>query len=172
MVADLDRRIEHHLARARTAAAGAGSRARADIGTVVPRLVQAMRQIHRERRLSFDAQVPIRLLAGIDGQDLEEMLGNLLDNACRHARTTVRITTRDDEQLVLIQVEDDGAGIAKGDVPQALAAGSRLDESGRGYGFGLAISQELAELYGGALELGRSARLGGLAATLALPRAA
>jgi signal transduction histidine kinase len=102
------------------------------------------------------------------------MLGNLLDNACKWARSSVQVSGSAEEGAgtprLLVAIEDDGPGIAADQREQALARGSRLDESTPGTGLGLAIVRELAELYGGQLSLARAQR-GGLRVELRLPMA-
>jgi signal transduction histidine kinase len=169
IVADLDQRIEHHLGRARAAASGSGGGAHANVFDVANQLSKAMIHLHRERALTVALRVPRNCVAAVDRQDLDEMLGNLLDNACRHANEAVRLTCTRDGSRLLMRVEDDGPGIAAEQITAAFRAGTRLDEAGRGYGFGVSICLELAELYGGTLRLDRSAELGGLEAKLAVP---
>ncbi len=96
------------------------------------------------------------------------MLGNLIDNACRWARSRVRIGAARSGALIELRVEDDGPGLSTDQVAHVLQRGRRLDESVPGDGFGLPITLELAELYGGDLSLERS-DLGGLLARLRLP---
>lgn len=99
------------------------------------------------------------------------MMGNLIENAVRHAGSAISIRGLQSERRVQIRVVDDGPGIPEGERGRAMAPGVRLDEQGEGNGFGLAIVRELAELYGGALSLG-TVPGGGLAATVTLPAAA
>ena len=96
------------------------------------------------------------------------MLGNLLDNACRWARTTVRIEAYGDGTFLRLEVDDDGPGLSPEMWDAVLQRGVRADQSAPGSGLGLAIVRDLAELYGGSITLGRSP-LGGLRATLRLP---
>jgi signal transduction histidine kinase len=105
-----------------------------------------------------------------DGHDLEEMLGNLLDNACKWARSTVTVSARAARGRLRIAVEDDGPGLPQKQRKAALQRGGRLDQSVPGSGLGLAIVQDLAALYGGKLSLAKS-KSGGLAARLDLPTA-
>jgi signal transduction histidine kinase len=170
LVDQLDTRIAHHLRRARSAAPGGAARTQASITEVAGDLIDALRHIHAERGLRLSATVAPDLTAAIDRQDLDEILGNLLDNACRHAAGEIRLTATAAGALASIRIEDDGPGLTDQQVVEALRPGARLDESGTGYGFGLAITRELVELYGGTLTLGRSARLGGLCAEVALAR--
>ncbi len=96
------------------------------------------------------------------------MLANLLDNACKSARTQVLLKATQNDKLLCITVDDDGPGIPEARVNDALRRGGRLDESTPGSGLGLAIVQEVASLYGGTLKLGQNAA-GGLQAVLTLP---
>nr|WP_281379374.1 ATP-binding protein [Novosphingobium sediminicola] len=109
-------------------------------------------------------------MLAVDPEDLDEMLGNLLDNACRFSRAHVRLSAQVQGAMVAVMVEDDGPGIPPEAIAQALTLGTRLDESGQGYGLGLGIVGELAQLYGGHLALEPSERMGGLRAVLTLPR--
>ena len=169
ILADLDRRIEHHLGRARAATAGPGGHAPANVRDVAGALSKAMGRLHRDKGLAIVLQVARNSVAAVDRHDLDEMLGNLLDNACRHARSAVRLTCVRDGPRLSISVEDDGPGIAAEQIATAFKAGTRLDETGKGYGFGVSICLELAELYGGGLRLDRSAEFGGLEAKLTIP---
>lgn len=168
LVARIDRSIRHHLGRARAAAPGGSTRTRTPVGTAVDGLVAVMQRIHANAARAVTVAVPAQAEATVDAQDLDEMLGNLLDNAWRHARSAIAIAAIVERATVEIRIEDDGAGVPAADREEALAPGRRLDERGDGYGFGLSITRELAELNGGTLALAQSA-LGGLAATLRLP---
>ena len=101
-------------------------------------------------------------------QDMEEMLGNLMDNACKWANKLVRASTVKSGAYGLIIIEDDGPGVPDDKLAEILHRGKRLDEATPGSGLGLSIVTDLAELYNGALELGHS-DLGGMMATLKLP---
>lgn len=171
IVADLDQRIDHHLGRARAAALSVGDRARTRVDDVTKVLARTMRTLHEERSITLRCRVPDDLEARVDRQDLDEMIGNLLDNAYRHAASKVSLSAERDDSSIRVTIEDDGPGIASDALEMAVRAGTRLDETGRGYGFGLGIARELAALYGGALDLDRSRSLQGLRATLILPRA-
>ncbi|GAB6842275.1 signal transduction histidine kinase [Methylorubrum rhodinum] len=168
LVAAMDRQVRHHLRRARAAALGGPSRARADLSAQVSDLVTALARLHAERELSIETDVAAGLSAACDAQDVDEMLGNLIDNACRWARSRVRIRAERSGTFVELRVEDNGPGLTPDQAAHVLQRGRRLDESVPGDGFGLPITLELAELYGGTLNLERS-DLGGLLARLRLP---
>ncbi|MBE7211125.1 MAG: HAMP domain-containing histidine kinase [Gluconacetobacter diazotrophicus] len=174
MLRDADRRVVHHLRRARAAAPGGAGRARTELAPAVRDLVAVLERVHAERATAIAASVPDGIWVAVDGQDLDEMLGNLLDNACRHAAGRVGVTAKAGETgSVAITVADDGPGLRGGSgraaSPELAGPGRRLDESRDGWGFGLAITRELAELWGGRLEPGDGAGLPGLAMRLVLP---
>lgn len=168
----LGERIAHHLRRARSGASAGGQRARTPVSEVAADLVGAVGRVHADRAIDFDLRIDPSLWAAVDRQDLDEMLGNLLDNSARHAGRQVRVSAGPDGAGLRIDVEDDGSGMSEAEQARALRPGERLDESGIGYGFGLSIVQEVSQLYGGGLELDRSEGLGGLLAVLRLPRRA
>ncbi|KQT86164.1 HAMP domain-containing sensor histidine kinase [Aurantimonas sp. Leaf443] len=164
----MDRRIRHHLRRARAAALGGPLRHRTVLRPHVEDLAAALARLHAGRDLAIEAAIPSDLALSVEAEDLDEMLGNLLDNACRHARRQVRVTAARIDRQARIAVLDDGPGLTAEEIVAVLQPGRRLDESAPGHGFGLPIAAELAELYGGTLTLeGRSE--GGLAALLVLP---
>ena len=168
LVAQLDQRVAHHLRRARSAAATAGARARTPVAAVVDDLIAALAQIHVDRAIAFRASVGDAAVA-VERRDLEEILGNLLDNAGRHAAGVVRITAERSGRMLHVVIADDGPGMTEEEAARVTRAGVRLDESAPGYGFGLPIAIELAELYGGTVALDRSLILGGLQVSLTLP---
>jgi signal transduction histidine kinase len=138
---------------------------------VIDDLIATISQIHAERRIAIDATVFNLLTAAMDPADLAELLGNLLDNAVRHAASRVALAARMDGRQLLIVIVDDGPGISPADRDRAMRPGIRLDERGDGDGFGLSIAREIAELHGGTLSLDAGDR-GGLAVSIALPAGA
>ena len=170
-VAQARRQVDWQLQRARAAAAQGRPGLRAPVAEAAEGLLRVMRRVHAERglRLQADGMAPGLHVAG-EVQDLHEMLGNLVDNACKWARHEVRIGAEAEGGQVCLVVDDDGPGIDAAQRDAALARGTRLDESVPGSGLGLAIVQELARLYGGGLRLEPSP-LGGLRAVLRLPAA-
>ena len=119
--------------------------------------------------LAIDA--PADAAAACEAHDLDEMLGNLIDNACKWARRRVSVKAQPRGRWIEVTIADDGPGLTPEQAAAALQRGRRLDEAAAGYGFGLPIASELAELYGGALTLA-PAEAGGLLARLKLPAAA
>jgi signal transduction histidine kinase len=164
--------VASYLDRARMAARTAVVGKKADPALVMLRLARVMEKLNRERTIAFerpDASLP--WFRG-DEADLEEMAGNLLENACKWSKSEVAISmmaerSPKDTQL-LIRIEDDGPGLNEDEAKKVLQRGVRLDEKTPGSGLGLDIVKELVDVYGGSLELKRS-RLGGLLAELRLP---
>jgi len=169
MVDQIDRRVRHHLGRARADATG-GARTRTPIANAVADLVGVLRRIHADRPMTVDITIPDDLAVAIDPQDLDEMIGNLLDNAWRHARAALSIAANPIDGTVTLEIADDGQGLDDTAMAQAVLPGRRLDERGDGHGFGLSITRELAELNGGTVTLDRSPVLGGLLVRLTLPQ--
>ena len=164
------RQIEYHLAHARAAASGATPGARCAVAASAESLARTMLRLQAGRGLTIDVQTPAEHIVRCQREDLDEMLGNLLDNACKWARTRVSVTSTAVSDRVAILVDDDGPGIEAEMREAVLRRGVRADEAAPGSGFGLAIVQELAALYGGSIALSLSP-LGGLRARLELPSA-
>ncbi|MGG4604637.1 ATP-binding protein [Paenalcaligenes sp. Me131] len=168
-VAIARRQIDYHLARARAAAAMQASGLHTPVEPVVAAMVRTMQRLYMERKLDIHAQVsPPDLSFKGEEQDLHEMLGNLIDNACKWATTQVRIQARADGQCVVFLVEDDGPGLSAEESIAAFKRGVRLDSQTPGSGLGLHIVAEMAELYQGSIQAERS-ELGGLKMALRLP---
>lgn len=162
------RQMDYHLAHARAAASSAAPGARSNVRESVDALVRALRRLHAERGLSIDIRVPPEQTVAVQRDDLEEIIGNLLDNACKWARSRVSIESSGSDGRVVVVVDDDGPGIPVAMRTAVLNRGVRADEAGPGSGFGLAIVRDLAEVYGGTIALER-APLGGLRTKLELP---
>ena len=171
------RHLDHHMARARAAAARGVPGVGTEVTAVINGLARTMERLHAERELSIEVELPEGLRFGGEREDLQEMLGNLIDNACKWARRRVRVAARAEEDRdaahIVVAVEDDGPGLPAERRDELPAPGVRLDESVPGTGLGLAVARDLAELYGGTLRLGEAteAGLGGLRAELRLPAA-
>ncbi len=162
------RQVDHHLARARAAARRGTLRVEIKVEPVIEDLSRALVAIHAERGVKIAVKTePDAVFAG-ERHDLEEMLGNLMDNACKWAKGTVRVSVAGQDARLVVRVEDDGPGLEPKERVSALKRGRRLDEKVPGSGLGLAIVADLAETYQGGLEL-ESSPMGGLAAVLTLP---
>ncbi|MEC9453979.1 MAG: sensor histidine kinase [Pseudomonadota bacterium] len=166
----MTRQVDHHLARARAAATANVIGARCEVSPVVEDLRRTLARIHAARDISIAVGGIKGAVFRGDRQDLEEMIGNVLDNACKWANSAVRIDIGRDGRNLCIAVEDDGDGLPEDQRREALRRGARLDETVPGSGFGLAIVQEIAGLYDGSLELSVAA-LGGLRVDLVIPEA-
>ena len=162
------RQVDSHLAHARAAASGSTLGARSSAAAAVEGLVRALLRLHAGRGLTIDVSVPSDQTVRCQHEDLEEMLGNLLDNACKWAKARVRVESTLVGSAVVMSVDDDGPGLDPSMREAVLQRGVRADEAAPGSGFGLAIVRELAELYGGSISLG-SSPAGGVRARLQLP---
>jgi signal transduction histidine kinase len=129
-----------------------------------------MQRLYKDRGLDISAPALQECWFRGEGQDLEEMLGNLLDNACKWAQGRVLVHCRGSDEMLVLAVEDDGPGIPDEEMVNVMRRGHKLDESKPGHGQGLGIVKDIADLYGGSLKLMRS-RYGGLLAELVLPAA-
>jgi signal transduction histidine kinase len=166
--------VTTYLDRARIAARTGVVGKKADATTTMLRLVRVMEKLNKNVTIAFkrpDASLP--WFRGDEG-DLEEMAGNLLDNACKWSGGVVAVTMfaerTPSQQFLLIRIEDDGPGLTEEEAQKVLRRGVRLDEKTPGSGLGLDIVKELVDVYGGSLQLRRSV-LGGLLAELKLPAA-
>ena len=168
LAGQLDTTIRHHLGRARSVLAS--GRVATPLGAAVADLTAMLGRLHADRAITVVQAIGDDIAVSVDPHDLDELAGNLLDNAFRHTRDTVRVSAHIDGVQVVLCVTDNGPGIAAADRARATMPGLRLDERGDGHGFGLAIVRDLAVLYGGALDLDAAAG-GGLAATVRLPHA-
>lgn len=160
--------IDRHLSRARVAGLSASVGVRTPVATAAEDLRISMERLHAGRGLCIEADLPRDLLFAGNAEDLEEMLGNLMDNACKWASGRIRVSGESRDGRVVVTVEDDGPGIAEADRDTVLGRGRRLDESVAGAGLGLDIVRDIAELYRGTLRL-EASPLGGLKAVLDLP---
>jgi signal transduction histidine kinase len=177
-VARARQHVDWHLSHARASASARVPGIRAEVAPAVAGLFRVMARVHVQRglHLAWAEAAPGLAFAG-EVQDLQEMLGNLIDNACQWAHTQVSVSAGqrlpmapEDGAMLTVVVADDGPGIPPAHRQDMLTRGARLDEAVPGSGLGLAIVADLAALYGGQLTLAQS-ELGGLAATLTLPLA-
>jgi len=162
------RQVDYHLAQARAAASGAAPGARCPISASAKPLARTLLRLYAERGVTIDAVVAADHAFRGQREDLDEMLGNLVDNACKWARTRVAIASSARDGRVVVTVDDDGPGLEASMRQAVLQRGVRADEAAPGSGLGLAIVRDIAELYGGSIALDASP-LGGLRAKLTLP---
>jgi signal transduction histidine kinase len=176
------RQVDYHLAQARASASGGNPGVRCHVLTSADGLARTMHTLHADRGVRVEVAVSNEHFVQGQREDLDEMLGNLVDNACKWAKSRVIISSslepaspsrRSAEGAkaeVVILVDDDGAGLAPSLRDTVLQRGVRADEAAPGSGLGLAIVRDLAELYGGSITLHQSAS-GGVRARLELPGA-
>jgi len=167
-VETMRRQVDHYLARARAAGSVHVLGNRTPVAPVLNDLARVLSRIHAERAIVIDCDCPSDLYFRGERQDLEEMAGNLMDNACKWAARRVTVRARSSGARFTIAVEDDGPGLKPEDRARVGARGERLDESVPGSGLGLAIVRDISKLYAGSLALDASP-LGGLEARLTLP---
>ena len=174
--AEIDRMsdiIEHQLKRAAASGGGLLGQAPVAVAPVAVDLRAALLKVYRDKDLSLELAVPAACLFVGDRADLLEMLGNLLDNACKWCRQQVRLTVAVDpagpvQENMSVTVEDDGPGVSADNRARVLERGVRTDETVPGHGLGLAMVRETVELYGGSLSVDTSP-LGGARFELHLP---
>jgi len=162
------RQVDHYLSRARAAGSLDVLGNRTQVSKVMDDLARVIARIHAARGIVIDAECDERFYFRGERQDLEEMLGNLIDNGCKWARTRVRVRCEKAAGRLVLTVEDDGPGLSAQQRSQVGERGERLDESVPGSGLGLAIVRDISKLYGGFFTLGESV-LGGVLARLELP---
>jgi signal transduction histidine kinase len=170
-VGTMRRHVDHQLARARAIGRRGASTARTLVWPSMQAIARTVARIHTGRDVTIDlAGDQSRVFRG-ERQDLEEMVGNLVDNAVLHGGGRVFITIGGTAETVEILVEDDGPGIPAAARARLFARGERLDTDKPGTGLGLAIARDVAEIYGGIIALEESEDLGGLLVRLTLPAA-
>jgi len=162
------RQVDYHLAQARAAASGATPGARCTVIASAEGLSRTLLRLHAGRGLTIDVRVAPDHTVRSHREDLDEMLGNLLDNACKWAKSRVAVESSSNGAGVVITVDDDGPGLEASMRDAVLHRGVKADEAAPGSGLGLAIVRDLADLYGGSIALGDSP-IGGLRARLQLP---
>ena len=167
----MQRHVEHHLARARAVGRRAAGHSRTGVCESAEAVRRAVERLYPEARI--DVAGNRQAAVGIERQDLDEILGNLIENAAKYGGGSVFVTidAEPQEMPCVIWVEDDGAGIPLSDRTRIFDRGARLDTGKPGTGLGLAIVRDVAQIYGGDVTLGESEDLGGLLVRLSLPRA-
>lgn len=163
----IDDAVRHHLARA-SATGGGVLAGKIDVGKTLAPVLDGLTRMGERRGVRLDAELAADLSVRMDAQDLQELVGNLLENALRWASSQVSLRFYPQGAGVELVIEDDGPGMSEAQREAALARGARLDERRSGSGLGLAIVEDLMTLYGGRLQLAEST-LGGLAARTWLP---
>jgi signal transduction histidine kinase len=166
--AAMRRQIDHHLARARAIGRRAAAQSRATVWESLEAVQRAVDRLYENvtADIAGNHQAQVR----VERQDLDEMLGNLVENAAKYGGGRVFVTVEPNDGMVDILVEDDGPGIPEARRGELFKRGARLDTTGKpGTGLGLAIVRDVAEIYGGSIHLEESEDLGGLLARLSLP---
>jgi signal transduction histidine kinase len=165
------RQVEYHLAQARAAASGTMTGASCRVAESSEALTRTLLRLHADRGITIEQGVDPSHAVRCGREDLDEILGNLLDNACKYAAARVVIASTLAGAHIAITVADDGPGLAPHLRESVLQRGVRADEAAPGSGLGLAIVRDLAELYGGSVTLDSSRSLGGLQVQLLMPAA-
>lgn len=163
------RQVDHHLARARAVGRRGHSHSRAVVWQSLESVERAVSRLYSHVRLDMAGDKDIS--ARVERQDLDEMLGNLIENAAKYGGGSVFVTVEEDGDFVRILVEDDGMGIPEAERERIFDRGARLDTGKPGTGLGLAIVRDVAEIYEGGVTLEESEDLGGLMVVLRLPKA-
>lgn len=169
--AEMSKQVDHHLRRARAAVRGQSIGEQTSVVDTVSSLARTLPRIYRDKDLDIQLSILDGLIFRGEKRDLEEMVGNLMDNACKWTGSEILVRaepSQDVEGQLCLTVDDDGPGLGADEYETVLKRGMRLDEATPGSGFGLSIVNDLARAYKGSLQLGESP-LGGLRATLILP---
>jgi signal transduction histidine kinase len=164
----MSRQVTYHLARARAAASGPTGQARCPVAPCAGALVRTLLKLYAGSALEIRSTIPADLFARVQREDLDEMLGALMDNACKWAKSRIELGASRIDAGVVLTLDDDGPGLAPDLRTVVLERGVRIDQATPGAGFGLAIARDLAELYGGSVSLEESP-LGGVRARVSLP---
>jgi signal transduction histidine kinase len=163
------RQVDHHLARARAVGRRGHSHSRAEVWLSLESVERAVGRLYRHIRLDMAGNKD--LVVRVERQDLDEMLGNLIENAAKYGGGSVFVTVEDADDMVEIIIEDDGRGIPEKDRQRIFDRGVRLDSGKPGTGLGMAIVRDVAEIYNGSVLLDESEDMGGLLVRLRLPKA-
>lgn len=167
----MTKQVDHHLRRARAATRGQSIGEKTPVADTIHSLVRTLGRIYRDKDLDFQVEIEDGLIFRGGKPDLEEMAGNLLDNACKWTKAKINVTVETDADKaakIRITIDDEGPGMAANQYENVLKRGTRLDETTPGTGFGLSIVNDLAKAYNGSLTLGKSPQ-GGLRTVLVIP---
>ena len=161
--------VDHHLRRARAAARGQAIGVRAEMDPVIDGLVRTLPRIYRDKDLRIERTGDTDLIFRGNPRDLEDMVGNLMDNAAKWTKSRIDVSVRNlEDGFCTVSIADNGPGLTVDEIETALKRGARLDEATPGSGLGLSIVKDLADAYNGSLKFSRS-DAGGLHAELRLP---
>jgi signal transduction histidine kinase len=163
------RQVDHHLARARAIGRRSTNQARARVRESLDAVERAVARLYPAVTVDLDGDKNAQVR--VERQDLDEMVGNLIENAAKYGGGRVFVTVTPADAMVEIMIEDDGKGIPASEREAIFARGARLDTDKPGTGLGLAIVRDVAEIYGGRVALEESEDLGGLLVRLSLPSA-
>lgn len=162
--------VDHYLRRAQAAARAEALGVRTEVKPVVEGLVRLLNRLFEASRIEVSSTVPDGIFLRIEQQDLEEMLGNIMENACKWTKSRVEVSMEAGENaLMMIHVDDNGDGLTDAEMAAVVKRGVRLDEKAPGTGLGLSIVTDIAEMNGGQFTLSESP-MGGLRATIGLRR--
>jgi signal transduction histidine kinase len=162
--------VNHYLKRAQAAAQAEVLGARSDVKEAVEGIARMLERLHRDKNITVDVDADPRAVFRGERGDLDELVGNLLENAAKWCKSRVQVMVSRSDEGVEVCVDDDGPGLPAEHRAKAMERGKRLDESEPGTGLGLSIVRELADIYGGKFLL-EDSPLGGLRARLQLPAA-
>lgn len=162
--------VDHYLKRAQAAARAEVLGARTEVEPAVEDIAILLERVHRDKNLAVEIDISDDVVFKGERQDLDDLVGNLMENAAKWCRRRVRVTVKEESDQLIVFVDDDGPGLKPEQREIAVKRGQRLDETEPGTGLGLSIVKELSEMYGGSFELNDSP-FGGLRAHLVLPRA-
>lgn len=165
--AAMRRQVDHHLARARAIGRRSSAQARAKVWPSLEAVERAVTRLYEN--VTVDLAGDKEAIVRVERQDLDEMLGNLIENAAKYGGGRVFVTVKATPECVEIEIEDDGRGVPEAERQSIFDRGARLDTEKPGTGLGLAIVRDVAEIYGGSVRLEESEDLGGLLARLKLP---
>jgi two-component system sensor histidine kinase PhoQ len=161
----INQTIEHQLKRAQSAGKSAWHLG-IKIKPIAEKLIKTLNKIHQQKQLTINYQIDSKSIFKGDEADLMEILGNLLDNACKAAQAKINLVIMNSNKTIEIRVEDDGKGVEETQRNIILQRGIRSDTYQKGHGIGLAIVRDLVDTYQGQLTISKSPELGGALFTI------